>query len=386
MHRSVRPAHAYNHVWTQRQWAKDRQQVAHLRHRHRLALALVIASACFPLAVHAHPLDIGYLRIDSKGGRVDVALDLNPDAAAVLIGQPKLDDPAPHAAALAAASFGRAPITTPNGACTWTGAAARIEGQSVRITDTARCPDGERRWTFPFVRDAKVSATFELLVKEVVNGEEKVKLVDRYEPDYTLGTAQFGLGDFIISGLEHIGASPNQWHDEGGLKLPDGIDHILFLVALMLGGGKLLRLVGIATGFTLGHSVTLALATTGVLRPPLSVIEPIIALSIAFAAAEAFAGGKLVRYRWMIATAFGFVHGFGFAAALVELDLSSSGDMAKALFGYNLGVELGQVGIVLVIAPLVLLAHRHAVWREYVLRAIAAFIFCAGMYWFFDRL
>src|SRR5205085_8619514 len=133
-------------------------------------------------------LDIGYLRIDSKGNHVDIALDLNPDAAAKLIAQPKLDDPAPFAAALAAASFGRAPITTPAGACTWTGAAARVEGQSVRITDSARCPSGERRWTFPFVRDANVSATFELLVKEVVGGEEKVKLVDRYEPEYVLGS------------------------------------------------------------------------------------------------------------------------------------------------------------------------------------------------------
>jgi hypothetical protein len=361
--------------------------VAYLRHYPRhITIAIAFAIVCFALPAQAHPLDIGYLRIDSKGGRVDVVLDLNPDAAATLIGVPKLDDPAPHAAALAAASFGRAPITTPNGACTWTGAAARIEGQSVRITDSARCPDGARHWTFPFVRDAKVSATFELLVKEVVGGEEKVKLVDRYEPDYALGAAKFSLGDFIVSGLEHIGATPNQWHDDDGFKLPDGIDHIMFLIALMLAGGKLLQLVGIATGFTVGHSVTLALATTGVVRPPRSVIEPIIALTIAFAAAEAFAGGKLARYRWAIATAFGFVHGFGFAAALVELDLSSSGDMAKALFGYNFGVELGQVAIVLVVAPLVLLAHRSQIWRDYVLRAIAAFIFCAGVYWFFDRL
>lgn len=357
-----------------------------------IGIAVAVVLLLFAGSALAHPLDIGYLRVQQAGARVTVALDLNPDAAALLVGGAKLDAPGlvSHANALAAASFAGAPITTPAGACTWAGAAtATVEGQSIRITDTATCPagDGERRWKFPFVRDAKVSATFELLVKETVGGEEKVKLVDRYEPELVLGTAaqSFSFLGFVWSGVEHIGAAPNQWHDANGWKLPDGLDHIVFLIALMLAGGRLLRLVGIATGFTVGHSVTLALAVTGVVRPPSSVIEPIIALSIAFAAAEAFLG-KWEEHRWKIATAFGFVHGFGFAAALLELDLQSSGDMAKALFGYNLGVELGQVGIVLVIAPLILLAHRSAVMKTYVLRGIAALIFMAGMYWFFTRL
>lgn len=348
------------------------------------ALALSAASA------RAHPLDIGYLRLETKGARVDVTLDLNPEAAALLVGGAKLDDTTlpTHAAALAEASYAREQITTPAGPCTWGTASAKMEGQSVRIADSATCPEGQRRWKFPFVRDAKISATFELLVKETIDGEEKVKLVDRYEPEYVFDATSksFSFLDFVWSGVEHIGAAPNQWHDDNGAKLPDGIDHILFLVALMLGGGRLLRLVGIATGFTVGHSVTLALAVTGIVRPPLSVIEPIIALSIAFAAGEAFIGGKLEQHRWKIATAFGFIHGFGFAAALQELDLQSKADLAKALFGYNFGVELGQVGIVLVVAPLVILAHRSAFARTYVLRAIAALIFVAGMYWFVQRI
>ena len=350
----------------------------------------VFALICgFATRGDAHPLDVGYLRVETKGARVEVALDLNPDAAALVLGGAKVDAAVlqTRAAELAAASFAREPITTPTGPCTWSGATARFEGRAVRISDTATCPAGERRWKFPFVRDAQISATFELLVKETIAGEEKVTLVDRYEPEFVLGAtgATYGLGDLVWSGVEHIGAAPNQWHDAGGPKLPDGLDHILFLIALLLAGGKLLRLAGIATGFTLGHSVTLALAVTGVVRPPPSVIEPIIALSIALAAAEAFTG-RFERQRWMIATGFGLVHGFGFAAALLELDLSSSADMAKALFGYNLGVELGQLAIVLVVAPLVLVAHKHDFVRTYVLRAIAAAIFCAGMYWFVTRL
>lgn len=353
-------------------------------------LCLVIAAvAAWPRPAAAHPLDIGYLRVSANGARVEVSLDLNPEAAALLIGVPALDAERlrTDARALAAASFASAPISTPSGPCTWAGATARRVEQSVRISDTATCPPGARTWPFPFVRDAKVSATFELLVKETIDGEEKVKLVDRYEPTYVFGApgASHGFLAFVWSGVEHIGAAPSQWHDDGGPKLPDGLDHIMFLIALMLGGGRLLRLVGIATGFTVGHSITLALAVTGVVRPPASVIEPIIALTIAFAAAESFVG-RFERHRWKIATAFGFVHGFGFAAALLELDLQSRGDLAKALFGYNLGVELGQVAIVLVVAPLILLAHRHEPSRRYLLRAIAAAIFCAGMYWFVTRL
>ncbi|MDQ3333597.1 MAG: HupE/UreJ family protein [Myxococcota bacterium] len=354
----------------------------------RIAIALVLTSSL----AHAHPLDIGYLRIESKGASVAVALDLNPEAAMLLVGaKAPLDEAAlrTRAPELAAVTFAQEPITTPAGPCTWSGAViARIEGQSIRITDTATCPDtGERRWKFPFVRDSKVSGTFELLVKEKLGSEEKVKLVDRYEPELVLGaaSASYSFLDFVWSGVEHIGAAPNQWHDDNGFKLADGIDHILFLLALMLGGGTLLRLIGIATGFTLGHSITLALAVTGLVRPPLSIIEPIIALSIALAAAESIYG-KFEKHRWKIATGFGFVHGFGFAAALLELELQSAAETAKALFGYNLGVELGQVGIVLVIAPLVLLAHKSDFARKYVLRAIAALIFVAGMYWFFTRL
>src|SRR5438270_435264 len=75
-----------------------------------------------------------------------------------------------------------------------------------------------------------------------------------------------------------------------GWKLPDGVDHILFLLALMLAGGTLVRILGIVSGFTLGHSITLALSALHIVRPPASIIEPLIALSIVLVAAEALLG------------------------------------------------------------------------------------------------
>jgi hypothetical protein len=196
-------------------------------------------------------------------------------------------------------------------------------------------------------------------------------------------TRAIGLAAFVWTGIEHIGAAPSEWRGPAGWKLPDGVDHILFLLALMLAGGTLTRILGIVSGFTLGHSITLALSALHVVRPPAQLIEPLIALSIAFVAAEAFAG-RFEGHRWKVASCFGLIHGFGFATALNQLELST-GELARALFGYNLGVELGQVAIVLIAAPVILHLQRHRRYHP-VVRGLAAMIFVAGIVWFVQRL
>jgi hypothetical protein len=339
----------------------------------------------------AHPLDLGYLRLHESGATVAVTLDVDLRTASVLLGDESLDASAIAASAdaLAGVSYARAPITTDAGACRWGKADAVLRGRTVTITSTATCAGhGARRWSFPFVSEARVSSTFELMVKESVGDAERLTTVSRGRASIVLADTNHPTGvaftDFVTSGIEHIGVAPDQWRDtDGGLRLPDGIDHILFLFGLMLGGGSLLRLLGIASGFTLGHSITLAIAALGIARPPASVIEPLIALSIALVAVEAFTG-RFERHRWTIATGFGLIHGFGFANALTELELST-GDMAKALFGYNLGVELGQVAVVLVVAPLVILAHRTVRHSQYLVRAMASGVFVCGMFWFVER-
>ena len=292
-------------------------------------------------------------------------------------------------AELADATLRRAELSTDAGACRWNGAAAELRARTASLTVALICPAEARtlRWPMPFVQDARVAPTFQLLVKAELGGVESVTTLDRSQPDLTLSReVSVGFAAFVWSGIEHIGAAPDQWHDDDGWKLPDGLDHILFLLALLLTGGTVLQLVGIASGFTLGHSITLALSGFGLVRPPASVIEPLIALSIAYVAADAFIGKReRVHGRWRMATGFGLIHGFGFASALHALELSTP-EMMKALFGYNLGVELGQVAIVLVLAPLVLLLQRYP--RAYLaaVRVIAAAIFVAAIYWFVERL
>lgn len=354
----------------------------------RLALALAMLAALAAPAV-AHPLDIGYLRIDAERATVAIALDLHVNAAARLAGAASLDATAlsSHAAAIADATFRAAPIITGAGACTWSpGVTARLSGNTASLTGEATCPAAPRRldWHLPFVADARVSPTFQVLVKAQLAGESKVAIADKARPDLALAAhAAIGFASFVWTGVEHIGAAPGEWRAPTGWKLPDGIDHIMFLLALMLAGGSLVRILGIVSGFTLGHSITLALSALHIVRPPASIIEPLIALSIVLVAAEAMLG-KFEGHRWKVASCFGLIHGFGFASALNQMDLST-GELVRALFGYNLGVELGQVTIVLVSAPLLLHLQRHRRYHPLV-RGLAALICVAGTYWFFQRL
>lgn len=358
--------------------------------RSRLTLGCVALALAFARPAAAHPLDIGYLRIEASGTEVAITLDVHVNAAAHLLAiEPAALDAASVrrlAVALADASYRRSAIATGAGRCRWTTASAALAGQTVSLAGHAACPSSVRalHWAFPVMRDAQVSPTFQILVKAVIAGEDHVAIVDQARPALDLTSASpLGFGDFVATGIEHIGAAPDQWRGPAGWKLPDGIDHILFLLALMLAGGSLLQILGIVSGFTLGHSITLALSALHVVRPPPSLIEPLIALSIALVAAKALLG-RSERHRWTIAACFGLVHGFGFAGALDQLDLAT-GDLISALFGYNLGVELGQIAIVLVAAPLLLYLQRRP-QLHLVLRCLAALILVAGGYWFFQRL
>jgi hypothetical protein len=357
--------------------------------RHVLAIAAVL---WLGHPAEAHPLDLGYLRIDARDPTVAVALDLHINAAARLAGlEPSSLTPTTlqaRAAELADASVRAARIASDLGPCRWTTAGATLVDQTASLSAQAECPRGARtlRWTLPWLGDARLSPTFQVLVKAQLPGHDRVAIIDRSRPTLALelaGTAPRGVLAFVWTGIEHIGAAPSQWHGPSGWKLPDGIDHILFLLALMLAGGSLLQILGIVSGFTLGHSITLAVSALGIARPPAGLIEPLIALSIAFVAGQAMIG-RLERQRWKVAACFGLVHGFGFATALNQLRLPT-GELVTALFGYNAGVELGQIAIVLIAAPILLPLRHHPRCRP-VLRGLAAAIFAAGIYWFIQRL
>jgi hypothetical protein len=178
-----------------------------------------------------------------------------------------------------------------------------------------------------------------------------------------------GWLDFLRLGIEHI---------------LTGYDHLLFLVALLATARGLWPVVKIVTAFTLAHTVTLTLASLGVVTIPSRVIEPLIAASIVWVALENLIAADPSHRRWLIGFVFGLVHGFGFASALAELELSGA-SMARALVGFNVGVEVGQLAFIAVFLPILLWLvrkQRLAIAPRLASMAIAAL----GAYWFIDRL
>ena len=162
-----------------------------------------------------------------------------------------------------------------------------------------------------------------------------------------------------------------------------GYDHLAFLLGLLLLGGRLRSLVGIITAFTIAHSITLCLAALRLVSLSPSIVEPAIALSIAYVGVENLFV-KDASKRWRITFPFGLLHGFGFAGALMNLDLPRA-QLPVALFAFNLGVELGQLSVLAVVLPLVMLARRSAWFRDRGVKGLSTGIALAGMTWFVLR-
>ena len=136
-----------------------------------------------------------------------------------------------------------------------------------------------------------------------------------------------------------------------------GPDHLLFLVGLLLLGGTIRQLALVVTSFTVAHSITLSLAALSIVSPPTRVIEPAIALSIVYVGADNLLVREGRDVRAWIAFAFGFIHGFGFASVLREMDLPTRA-LGWSLFAFNVGVEIGQLLIVAPLFPLILWLRR----------------------------
>jgi hypothetical protein len=197
-----------------------------------------------------------------------------------------------------------------------------------------------------------------------------------FTPDRRL--ARFPIGDgvggatatgsFLLLGVHHI---------------LTGYDHLLFLLGLLLPGGSLVALAKIITAFTIAHSVTLSLAVLGVVTVPDRLIEAVIALSIAFVAAENLVLRPTVSRRWLVGFAFGLVHGFGFSSALRELGLPTHGQLLS-LFGFNVGVEAGQGLVVALCLPLLLLLRRKR-WESPAVLTASLAILLAGLVLFVER-
>ncbi|XDZ65288.1 HupE/UreJ family protein [Alphaproteobacteria bacterium LSUCC0684] len=179
------------------------------------------------------------------------------------------------------------------------------------------------------------------------------------------------FGEYIRIGIVHI--------------IPKGVDHIAFIMGLFFFSPRWRPLIGQVTIFTVAHSITLALASLGVVKVPAAVVEPLIALSIAWIGVENIIRPRLGMLRLGVIFGFGLLHGLGFAFVLAETGFSGA-SLALNMLAFNIGVELGQI---LVLAPLILVAFRAArlPWYQPRLASPASALIAAlGLFWFVERI
>ena len=353
------------------------------------AVALVIlgtlAVAALAAPVAAHPAPFSYVDVALGDRAVDVTVvahvfDLAHDL--------EMDDPedlldagviAKRTAALSALLSSRFEIAADGRirSCVAAGAPSTApDQQSVRLrfscaTDgaagivrvrTVMFPYDPRHQTFLNVYDGGALKAQAILDREHTTFE------------YFAGTRQGALAvaaRFLPAGIHHILIGP---------------DHLLFLIGLLLLGGSVRQLALMVTAFTLAHSLTLSLAVLGVVSPPSRIVEPAIALSIVYVGVDNLLVRQGRDLRAWIALAFGLIHGFGFASVLREMELPPRA-LGLSLVSFNLGVEIGQLLVVVTVATaLAALRARSEVVSRRLAFAGSIGVVGAGSFWFVQRL
>jgi hydrogenase/urease accessory protein HupE len=340
----------------------------------------VFAAVASPAA--AHPVPFSYLDLHLQSGRIEASLvvhifdaahDLNVNPPERLL---ERDGANQYARLLAALLEPRFSVLADGRALTprWNGLETIPDRQSLRLRMAYELPSPPGTITvaahmFPYDPQHQ---TF----LNVYDGEALTQMIldgghDRV--DYFAGTRQGALAvvkKFLPAGIHHILIGP---------------DHLLFLVGLLLLGGTIRQLTLVVTSFTVAHSITLSLAALNIVSPPARIIEPAIALSIVYVGADNLLVREGRDVRAWIAFAFGFIHGFGFANVLREMDLPARA-LGWSLFSFNIGVEIGQLMVVVVVASaLAWLRSRSAAAGRQLAFAGSIVVIAAGTFWFIQR-
>jgi hydrogenase/urease accessory protein HupE len=349
-----------------------------------LALA-VVAAVCVAVSAEAHPAPFSYVDVVLRERAVDVTVvahvfdvahDLGIESPDVLLDPETLSRRGAEVGSLIAARFDVEADGHPL-VCARSAAAEIVAAQSaVRVPFVCAAPPSPG-----LVRVRAVLFPYDPVHQTFVNLYEGGRLqrqavLDKDHPalEHFAGTRQ-GLwavvSRFVPAGVHHIVIGP---------------DHVLFLVGLLLLGGSVRQLALVVTAFTLAHSLTLSLAVLGLVSPPARVVEPAIALSIIYVGADNLLVKAGRDMRPWIALVFGLVHGLGFASVLREMDLPRRA-LGWSLFSFNLGVEIGQLAVVAVVASVLAALKARSEWARRRLAVIgSAGVVAAGAVWFVQRL
>ena len=345
-------------------------------------VALLLPQLCAPAS--AHPVPFSYVDVRLQGTVVDLTVVVHTfDIAHDLKIEPpeRALDPvtlAQHAGQLNRLIASRVQLESdgrPAADAAWLPPEPLPDRQSVRLRARYELPSMPGRVDvagvmFPYDPNHK---TFLNVYENGAVAAQAILDKDRTTFEYFAGTRQgvrAVLQRFVPSGVHHILIGP---------------DHLLFLVGLLLMGGSIRQLLLVVTAFTIAHSITLSLAALNLVMPPAALIEPAIALSVVYVGADNLlvSGGRDMR-GW-IAFAFGLIHGFGFANVLREMDLPNRA-LGWTLFGFNLGVEIGQLLVVVVVASaLAWIRSRSEVAGRRLAFAGSIVVIAAGAFWFVQR-
>lgn len=249
------------------------------------------------------------------------------------------------------------------------------------------CPDGATITGLTYTLLFDTDSLHRGLLQHTADGQEQLAVLS---PDSPQAAIRSDGGSLLGTFMDFV------W--QGVIHLVLGYDHVLFLIVLILPATMLRRgqtgerppaaqrlweLGGIITAFTVAHSITLGLAALDVVRPPITWIEIIIALSIAMAAINLFV--PLFGHKtWRLAFGFGLIHGFGFASVLGDLT-SGTSQKVLALAGFNIGVEAGQLALVALLFPLLYALSRFHTYQRLVVPAIALIVSVISLNWAFER-
>lgn len=359
-------------------------------------LAIFLCLCAVASGVSAHTMSIAYLHAEQRAGEytVDLTLDVAIADLELAIGVDTDRDGAVtwgelrgRSAAIAEFVVVGVQLSAGGAPCTMRAGKLAVrnyaEGAYAHQPLTAHCASGDPTLGYKLLLDRDAQHRAMLIVER--DGKTITSLLDSDHRSARLAAPRSTFQAFLREGVHHILI---------------GYDHLAFLFSLLLSvaltrrdglweragtlGQSFRRAAVLVTAFTLAHSLTLTLAALGLVTPVGRWIEAAIALSVTLAALNNV-WPVIVRRLWLLALGFGLVHGFGFAGALGELGVPRDARLT-ALFAFNLGVELGQLGVAAVALPLI---HALSAWRHYVrfvMIPLSLVIAALGAWWLFQRI
>ncbi|MEI9941962.1 MAG: HupE/UreJ family protein [Pseudomonadota bacterium] len=247
------------------------------------------------------------------------------------------------------------------------------------------CPEIPTRLVLSLPLLDTLTAGHRHVVRVFRNGKAQVSVLDRAHFTWDLQEASAAANGTSTASTSTTATSSLAWSmlKLGVEHILTGADHLIFLLGLVIVGGSFRSLLGVVSAFTLAHSITLALSALGIFAPSPLIVEPAIALSIAYVGIENLFV-KDARKRWRITFPFGLIHGFGFASALREIAPLRS-QLPIALVSFNLGVEVGQLAVLSLVLPLVLRARGAPWFGERGVKAVSVAIAIGGAVLFVAR-